>query len=282
MPISWGDLSTEPLLTAEEESCLALQIEAGLLARQQRDQHQRTTDGSVTELTLLEQLGEQARQRYIKANLRLVASVSRPAAARSGLSENDLFQEGCLGLIQAVARFDCRRGHRFSTYALFWIRAFVGAATASRLGALNLPTGRAEKLRAVRGVESMLTQLLGRPARAAEVAAQLGRPTEWIADLLAHQPPQSFDRTAADLPDEQVAAAAPTDDLRPLTQELLSRLPELERTVLANRLGFIDAERSYVDTAARVGLSVTRVRRLEARALERLRAICPQSASMHL
>ena len=285
MSITWGDLAEEPLLTPEEERLLAVQIEAGLLAREECVRPHPRHDATSVELGMLEEIGHQAWQRYIRANLRLVAMVSRPAATRSGLSESDLFQEGCLGLIQAVERFDYRRGHRFSTYALFWIRAFVGAATASRLGALNLPASRAEKLRAVRGVESELTQLLGRPAGAAEVAAHLGRPVEWVADLLSHQPPQSFDSIdlrAAELVDEQALALGSFSDLRPLSAALLGQLPELERDVLVTRLGFTDRTHSYVDTAAALGISVTRVRRLEARALERLRGICPQSASVHL
>lgn len=285
MPITPGDLSDEPLLAPEEEQQLAHQIEAGLLAREARAGHRWAGDASPAELTLLEQLGVQARERYIKANLRLVAMVSGPAAARSGLSANDLFQEGCLGLIQAVERFDHRRGHRFSTYALFWIRAFVGAATASRLGALNLPASRAEKVRAVRGMANELTQILGRSPSTAELAAHLGRPAGWVSELLAHQPPRSLasvETVAADLADDQAGDESTADDLRPLSAHLLAQLPDLERRVLSARLGFTGRVHSYVDTAASLELSVSKVRRLETKALERLRGICPQSASVHL
>ncbi|HET9872607.1 MAG TPA: sigma-70 family RNA polymerase sigma factor [Propionibacteriaceae bacterium] len=282
MPIIWGELAAEPLLTPEEEISLALQIEAGLLARDASERFVETGHATAAELATLQRQGEQARQRYIAANLRLVASVSAPAAARSGLPQVDLFQEGCLGLIQAVERFDCRRGHRFSTYALFWIRAYVGSATASRLGAMNLPPGRAERLRAARGAESELAQLLGRPATTEELAVHLGRPARWVADLMAHQAPQPLDSIemfAVEVVDQRADDVPALPDLKPLSDQLLSRLPPLERDVLCTRLGFVGREHSYVDTARLLSISVTRVRRLEARALERLRGICPQAAS---
>ncbi len=142
---------------------------------------------------MLERQGEESRQRFIRANLRLVGMVCQQFAGRGGVSQADLFQEGCVGLIVAVERFDYARGYRFSTYALFWIRAYIGAATARQFGAMNLPTSRAERLRAARGVEAELAQFLGRSPSLAEVAAALGRTESWTADLLAHQRPSSID-----------------------------------------------------------------------------------------
>ena len=92
----------------------------------------------------------------------------------SGLTDADLFQEGCLGLMIAVDRYDCRRGCRFATYALQWIRAFIGAASARQLGTLNLPTSRASQLRHARGIEAVLAQELGRQPTSGEVAGALG------------------------------------------------------------------------------------------------------------
>ena len=85
--------------------------------------------------------------RFTEANLGLVHMVTRHFASRSGVNEADVFQEACLGLMVAIARFDHRRGFRFATYALFWIRAYAGTATAGMLGDLNLPTSRATQLR---------------------------------------------------------------------------------------------------------------------------------------
>jgi DNA-directed RNA polymerase sigma subunit (sigma70/sigma32) len=195
------------------------------------------------------------------------------------LPEADLFQEGCLGLMAALQRYDHARGATFATYALFWIRSAIGAASAGHLGALNLPTSRAEQLRAARGVEVELTQQLGRVPEAAELAQALGRSERWTAALLAHAVPRPLDDVAPDLP-------APGSDPGPPPSEvagLLRHLDPLARSVLELRYGFGDGEPlSLAATARELGLSVGRVRRLEEHALEVLRGICPQAAVWHL
>jgi RNA polymerase sigma factor (sigma-70 family) len=232
------------------------------------------------------ELGERARQRYIRANLRLVAKIARQAAARTQLSEGDLFQEGCLGLICAVERFDFRRGYRFSTYASFWVRAYVGAASASSLGALNVSSSRAQQLRGARGVEVELAQSLGRAPAVAEVAAALGRPERWTAALLAHQAPQSID--GLDWAAAEVAAEpggwgeVRLEHDRP-GAELLCHLEGLEREVVELRCGFVDGRvHSFVEISRRLAMTVSRARRLERRALDVLRSICPSGAAVHL
>ena len=279
------DLPSERPLSAGEVVELQRTIEAGLLAQEARLSGVGFADATDQELRLLQDQGELARQRFIKANLGLVGMITRQHAARSQLPEAELFQEGCVGLITAVARFDYARGHRFSTYALFWIRACINAATARLLGAMNLPTSRAEQLRAAHGIETQLTQSLGRPATLSELAAALGRSEDWTAALLSHQRPRSLelvDGTTLErlqAHDELDAAVAQPSELR----ELLFRLDGLDRRVLELRLGFADGEaKTYAHTARLLGISVTRVRRIEARALETLREFCPQQASVHL
>ncbi len=280
-----GDLGSEPLLTAAEELALARQIEAGVLARaaRQSGSYERASD---VELIMIERVGEEARQRFIRANLRLVAMVARQAAARSRLPESDLFQEGCIGLIHAVQRFDHDRGFKFATYALFWIRAYVHGATASLLGSLNLPSSRAAQLRAVRGVEVELGQELGRTPDMVELALRLGRTEEWTAGLMAHRVPEPIDLLDADelnhLSDIDATVDDVLDSFRP-GAELLLHLPTLDRDVLKLRLGFVGGDvRSYAETARVLCVSVTKVRRAERRGLEVLRAICPQDAAAHL
>ena len=273
------DLATEPLLTPAEASRLARAIEAGLLAREARE-HGGWRDATPEELAVLEQLGEQAWHRFVRANLRLVAMVAGQTAARTGLSEPDLFQEGCLGLMTAVQRFDHARGHAFATYALFWIRSAVGGVSARQLGALNLPTSRAEQLRAARGVQAELTQRLGRTPGLAEVAAALGRSVAWTSALLAHAAPEPLEvaeataaQPTADSPDEPELDVA----------DLLRHLAPRQRAVLELRLGFVDErQHSLAEVARRLELSVGRVRRLEDQALEALRGVCPQSAIAYL
>jgi RNA polymerase primary sigma factor/RNA polymerase nonessential primary-like sigma factor len=276
------DVPSERQLTPAELVQLQRIIEAGLLARDARLSGAGIADATDQELSLLEAQGALARQRFIQANLGLVGMVSRQFAARCQLPDAELFQEGCLGLITAVERFDYARGYRFSTYALYWIRAFIGAAAASHLGAMNLPTSRAEQLRAAHGLEAELTQSLGRAPTLPELADALGRSEDWTAGLLSHQPPRSLelvDRIAVDrlhTRDELDAVLAEPLPIR----ELLFRLDVLDRRVLELRLGFVDGEpKSFADTARALQISVTRVRRIEARALETLRGFCPQQAS---
>ena len=215
----------------------------------------------------------------------LGAEMARQFAARGRLPETDLFQEGCLGLLTAVVRFDHARGVRFSTYALFWIRAYVGAAAARQLGAMNLPTSRAEQLRSARGVEVELAQRLGRLPTVVEVADALGRDVDWTAGLLAHQVPASLDGLDVAERDRLTTAG----ELRlvraeqEVVREMLWQLDDLGRRVLELRMGFGGGEPlSYADAARTLGITVNRVRRTEARALERLRGICPQQAAAYL
>ena len=286
MLIARDALAAEPLLTAAEEVQLAEQIEAGLLAHEARAGGRSCPGASELELLLLQEAGERARARYIRANLRLVAKIARQAAARSQLSEGDLFQEGCLGLISALERFDCRRGYRFSTYASFWIRAHIGAAAVSSLGGGNLPTSRAHQLRQARGVEMALAQSLGREPLLAEVAEGLGRTEKWTAELLASQAPQSLDSLEGDAAGlvavPGAGEEADLDHQRP-GAELLWHLEGLEREVLALRCGFADGTaHSYAEIGRLLAITVSKARRVEERALDVLRSVCPRDAIAHL
>ncbi|HEX3199489.1 MAG TPA: sigma-70 family RNA polymerase sigma factor [Propionibacteriaceae bacterium] len=285
MTEAFDAVPTESPLTHAEVVELQCAIEAGLLARDARASGRGFADATDQELRFLENQGAFARQRFIQANLGLVGMVSRQFAARCQLPDAELFQEGCVGLITAVERFDHARGYRFSTYALFWIRAFVGAATAKHLGAMNLPTSRAEQLRAAHGLEAELTQSLGRAPTLREMADALGRSEDWTSGLLSHQRPRSLELVEGttlerlQAQDELEAVLAEPLPVR----ELLLRLDDLERRVLELRLGFADGEpKSFAQTARSLDISVTRVRRIEARALDKLRGFCPQQASAQL
>jgi RNA polymerase primary sigma factor/RNA polymerase nonessential primary-like sigma factor len=273
-------------LTHADEVALATAIEAGLLAAEARARQSRP-DATPAELIMLEELGARAAQRFVEANLRLVAMVSRREAARTGMAQGDLFQEGCLGLLEAVRRYDHRLGLRFATYALHWIRAYVGALSANRGGDLNLPAGRAERARELRGLHSRLVQRLGREATIGELAVEAGRRDDWVARLLAHEPNRSLDDPAQRLPDVVDAGAAA--DLETVLdtgipgRELLSRLNPRQRAVIELRYGFVDGRaHSFNEVAQRLGLPASTVRRHEAAALEALRGICPQQAIVHL
>ncbi|MFC7625270.1 sigma-70 family RNA polymerase sigma factor [Microlunatus sp. GCM10028923] len=271
--------STEPdeaLLTPAEECELAARIEAGALAWAERQRPVRRSGATTAELLALERVGERARQRFVRANLGLVAGLVPGYASRAGLPRDELFQEGCLGLLIAVARFDHRRGMRFSTYALHWIRARLGDAVLRRCGGLPLPALRAEQLRAARVAEDELVQTLGRDVTAAEIATRAGLDPRRYERLLAWQHVTSLDLPAGD-PGGPADLGPPPDAIteRPerSVDELLWRLPQLEQTVLRLRYG-LDGEPglSYAAIATRIGQSESGVRRIEHRALDRLRS----------
>ena len=184
-----------------------------------------------------------------------------------------------------MERFDHARGYRFSTYALFWIRAFVGAATAKLLGAMNLPTSRAEQVRAAHGLEAELTQSLGRPPTLREMADALGRSEDWTASLLAHQRPRSLELVDGATLD-RLHARDELDEIltEPLpVRELLLRLDDLIGAFWSCALALPTASPGRTSHTARMlQISVTRVRRIESRALETLRGFCPQQASAQL
>jgi RNA polymerase primary sigma factor len=274
----------EPQLTAAEERELARRMEAGVIARERRLAGAGFVDATEAELIMLERDGELARARFVAANLPLVAMVLREFGLRGTVGEPDLFQEGCVALALAVMRFDHARGIRFATYALSWIRSYIGAATAGHLGALNLPVSRAVQLRSARHIETRLAQTLGRPPTTAELAAALGRDLAWTTQLMSHQQPQSLTALAAETIGISADLEPPRDRLGTrLSAELLCRLDDLDRRVLEYRHGFVDGEpHSYVETARVLKISPGRARRCELRALDRLRTICPQGARAEL
>jgi RNA polymerase primary sigma factor len=260
-------------------------MEAGVLAREVRLSESDVPHAEAAELFLIEEEGDRARIRFISANLALVSLAVRELAPRRLFPEPDLFQEGCLGLAVAVMRFDYTRGIRFATYALYWIRAYVGAATARQLGAMNLPISRAEQYRTARRCEAELAQVLGRLPTTGELAEALGKGEDWTSRLINYQRPQSLNALDLDLVIESVEQSSGMSkvDREALGAELLRRLDDVDRRVLEFRLGFADGEpHSYAETARSLQMTTTHVRRRERRALEQLRGICPQSAAAHL
>lgn len=281
-----GSTNSE-VLTSAEEIDLARRVEAGVLARHAVGIDAAPAGASRTELAIIQADGDRAFRHFVESNLALVGMVVHQESSGYGGLGADLFQDGCLGLIEAVRRFDHARGCRFATYALFWIRAYVRASTATRGGQLNVTVSRAERLRRARGLQGSLSQQLGREATAAEVGVELGRSADWVAGLLAHQLEASLDEGSAErhLPDDRAAHDVESilDEAMP-GEELLDQLDPADRQVIRLRFGFTSAgqPQSYVAIARAVGLTVRQVRRAEHRALEDLRGRCPQQARVHL
>jgi len=259
------------LLTTGDEVALARAIEVGVVAGHALV-HAWRTDATRAELQRLVAEGRQAQDRFLLANLRMVALLAGHAAHRSGMDFDELFQEGCVALGRAVQRFDPRRG-RFSTYAFPVVGQHLVRVTSSLAGQLGVPHGRAVAQRRAQGLADRLAQELGRTAGLDEISEALGRDRSWTARLLHQRPPLPLDALA------EVPAAAPDADGREdrlVLQQLgpaVLRLPHDQRAVLELRFGFADGRcHSYREVGRRLGISAASARRVEQRALATLRS----------
>lgn len=271
-------IPAEDLLTADEETELAREIEAGVLAADLLAHRGLFGDATDSELESIAAAGRAARDRYVLANVRLVTMVANRAARRTGLSAHELFSEGMSGLLQAVDRFDHTHQVRFATYALPWIRAQVARAISTRCGALPVSPARAERRRIVHSVRQRLTAVRGREVSALEIAREAGFSVEIVAELLAIQAPATLNDESGftiDVPDPRATEAidAVLGGVPPIL-EWLGRLPLDEREVITRRHGFSGEPASLAAIGRELGLSASSVRRLELRALDRLRGWC--------
>lgn len=270
---------TVPVPSPGEELRLARAIEAGVLAAELRGapapprpagrarRRPAPPPATADELDSLIHEGECAWRRMVAGNLRLVVMVTRPFG-RGDLDADELFQEGTLGLMEALRRFDHRRGARFATFALPWIRTRVADAAATRCGSLPIPAGRARARIRARGVESSLSARLGRAATVAEVAESVGRPESWVQAALEYRPPVSLEQLI-DIGHAEPIAEPLADEL--CLHRVLRRLSAEERAVVERLYGFGQREMSYQEAADDLGVSTSTVRRREHSALDRLR-----------
>ena len=268
------------LLSAAEEVELAFVIEAGVLAA---DRLATGIDAEQlrAELRFLADEGERARHRMIQANLRLVVSMARRYAA-NGMSLFDLIQDGTLGLIHAVRKFDYRRGCKFSTYAAWWIRQAISRGMADSERTIRLPVGVATRLRACLARRQELAAAWGREPSLAELAEVCGRTPDAVAALLelAADPISLEGAIEADHGGEQVPDRHAPDPgelaadtlVQERVHEALAELSAPEREVIARRFGVGGPPRDRKSVAAEMGLDYRRVRNIEFGALAALRA----------
>ncbi|MFC0864987.1 sigma-70 family RNA polymerase sigma factor [Sphaerimonospora cavernae] len=278
-----NQIGRTPLLTAEQEVELGRRIEAGRLAGERLAAG---CDGPSErrELERLAADGRHARNHMVEANLRLVVSIGRRyAAAGGGLPLLDLIQEGTIGMMRAVEKFDHRRGLKFSTYATWWIKQAIGRALADQSRTIRLPTHVVEDLNRVNRARRAMLRELGREATAEELAAELDLTPEKVEQLLRHgREPVSLhtpigedgaklgDLLADDAPDPATEVA--DSSLRRDLEAVLATLPERESAVLTQRYGLADDTPRTLDEIGRTfGVTRERIRQIEAKGMHKLR-----------
>ncbi len=277
------EVSRVPLLTAEEEVDLAQRIERGRMAREE------LAKGNVNprrraELRRLIEDGWAAREHLITANSRLVISVAKKYMGR-GVPFLDLIQEGNIGLIRATKKFDYRRGHKFSTYATWWIRQAVTRAIADQGRTIRVPVHMGDQINKLLRVQHQLTQRLGREPSVEELADALEVPPKKVENMIqVARRPLSLETPTDDEEDSVLGdfieddEAAPPDDtatynlLKEHLGEVLNGLPPREVRILQLRYGLLDGQAYTLEEVGRkMGVTRERVRQIEAQALSRLR-----------
>src|ERR687888_305103 len=253
------EIGKVPLLTADQEVYLAKRIERGDMA---------------------------AKRQMIEANLRLVVSIAKGYLGR-GLSFLDLIQEGSLGLIRAVEKFDYRKGYKFSTYATWWIRQAVTRAIADKARTIRIPVHMVEKLNKVVHIERQLVQRLGREPRPDEIAVELEMTTPEVRDILRMaQHPVSLEKPIGEeeeselgdfVQDEQAESPFDTASVslrREGIENALSSLPERDRKVIELRFGLSGTQPCTLEEVGRAfGVTRERIRQIENNTLKKLESL---------
>jgi len=272
------------LLSADEEVELAQTIEDGRKAR--ADLEAGRFDDEFAEIRLRRRIadGERAKQRFVEANLRLVVANARKYGRSTGLELGDLVQEGNLGLIRAVEKYDWRKGFKFSTYATWWIRQALSRALADKSRNVRIPIHLHDMIGTIRTTASAIRARTGREPGAAEIAAEAGldladveRALQVNTEVSINQPVGEDGALLGDFitdaDGDDGALIAEAADVSRVLVEAISRLDERERRILTARYGFFADERSrpLEEIAEEFGLTPERIRQIEKRALAKLR-----------
>jgi RNA polymerase primary sigma factor len=281
-----------PLLSAVEEVELATQIEAGLLADEKLTRAVELGEQLQTQLRRdLRQLvreGHRARDRLLESNLRLVVSVAKRYTGR-GMPFLDLIQEGNVGLVRAVEKFDYQKGNKFSTYAVWWIRQAVSRSLSDKSRTIRLPVHVVEEISLMSRTKRKLAQELGHPPSLAETAAAMGVDESRVVDLQNYnRPPDSLDRNldqsdggGSSLGDqlEDTSGTIP-DQMQSISEEarrdalaaVLSQFTEREERILKLRYGFVGGHCWTLDEiGAQYGVTRERIRQIETKVMTKLR-----------
>lgn len=276
-------IGTYELLTAEQEVELAQLIEGGAAATKSLEARGYRDEAEEGELRSAVVRGEEAKQAFVTANLRLVVAIARRYAGAWGIDFLDLIQDGNLGLIRAVEKFDWRKGFKFSTYATWWIRQAITRAIADKSRTVRIPVHLHDTLAAVRAAQASLKAELGRDPRPDEIAQEAGVTVDkvelalGVADTVSLEQPVGEDGAQlADFIEDRDAAdpvrVAEAMGLAERVRELLESLPEREAKIVVMRYGLDDGvPRSLEEIGEEFNLTRERIRQLEKLALCRLR-----------
>ena len=278
------EMARVPLLTADQEILLARQFEQGRNARREVVQNGSLSEDDKDRLYKIVDRGEDSRTHLIRANTRLVVSIAKRYLGQ-GVPFLDLIQEGNLGLIKAVEKFDYHRGHRFSTYATWWIRQAITRALADQGRVIRLPVHLSDRIRKVYQVAQQLEQDWGRQPTPEEIAQELALPPQKVQWMLkVSQRPLSLEKPVGEEEDSELGSFIPDDEaptpsdtayhnlLQDKLNDVLMSLTPREARILRLRFGLQDG-RAYTleEVGQKFGLTRERIRQIEHEALDRLR-----------
>jgi RNA polymerase primary sigma factor len=277
-------MAQEPLLTAEEEIALAKRIEMGKQARERMEANNDLGPEEHVELEMRVREAQSAREHLGRANTRLVVSIAKRYMGQ-GLPFPDLIQEGNVGLMRAVDKYDYKRGNRFSTYATWWIRQAITRALAQKTRTIRIPLHMTERIRQMYRTAQVLEQELGRRPTPEEIAAEMELPAESVRGMMdASQHAIALERPVGDDGDSEFgdfiedqdtpepADAAAHHLLQETIERVLADLTPRQAHILRLRFGLGGGEQHTLEEIAnKFGLSRERIRQLEKEALRRLR-----------
>ncbi|HEU0130048.1 MAG TPA: RNA polymerase sigma factor [Mycobacteriales bacterium] len=278
------EIGKVPLLTAEEEVDLAKRIEAGLFASEKLATTRKLADKTRRDMEAIERDGQLAKKKLVEANLRLVVSIAKRYVGR-GMLFLDLIQEGNLGLIRAVEKFDYTKGYKFSTYATWWIRQAITRAIADQARTIRIPVHMVETINKLIRIQRQLLQDLGREPTPEEIAKEMDLTPDKVREILkVSQEPVSLETPIGEEEDSHLGdfiedsdAVVPVDAasfilLQEQLDSVLHTLSEREKKVIQLRFGLTDGHpRTLEEVGREFGVTRERIRQIESKTLSKLR-----------